>query len=272
MLQQRVKAAKSTALITTHSPFIARGLGESAQTTWIEGGRVAASGTGTSIRDALGWGALDRKVIVCAEDRDTKPLEAVLSQDPRLARDVAVVPFSGVSKLGSAAALTAFKAALGNHHKLWVYRDRDCLTEDELSTWFKEYSDAGFGRLVSTGVEIENEYIEVGQVAIRLGIDMALSEEILQTSAAGAEPEILAKYKDKRREANARFYKDGGSPDTMKLWQAAPLHQRASGKMLMSKLYAELAKRGIERKPVDVLDPTLTIGVPLLQQARELLK
>lgn len=271
VLQDRVKLLKTKVLVTTHSPFIARGLAEGAETVWLADGQVAAATKGAQIRDALGWGALDKKAIICAEDRNTKPLENLLFQHPTLARDISVVPFSGVSKLGSGAALQAFRNALGNKHKLIVYRDRDCLTDDELEWWSKEYHDRGFGVLVSPGVEIENCYSDASHLSARLGISIQEAEDLLIDVQKQNEEQFLAKFKDKRREINGKRYKDGGSPETEKLWQESSVQRRVGGKALISGAYNCLDAQGRQRVTIDVVSSDLTSGLDLISAATKLL-
>lgn len=266
VLQERVRECGSTALITTHSPFIAAGLSEGAQSVWLERGTVAAATVGSQIRDALGWGALDKKVIVCAEDRNTKPLETILFQNADLFRDVSVVPFSGVSKLGTAAALRAFLGALGNRHRLAIYRDRDCLTNAEIDAWFQEYNNAGFGRIVSSGVEIENYFCLPGHLSARLGISYELAVEVVTAAFQQNEQEMEAKFRAKRQDANSRFHRDGGSPETSALWGQLDLPAKSSGKILTSKINAELQRRGITLRNLEVSTPDVMIGSDLISQ------
>lgn len=268
VLQERVRDCGSAALITTHSPFIAAGLSEGAQSVWLERGTVAAATVGSQIRDALGWGALDKKIIVCAEDRNTKPLETILFQDADLFRDVSIVPFSGVSKLGSAAALRAFLAALGNRHKLAIYRDRDCLTDAEIDAWFQEYGNAGFGKVVSSGVEIENYFCLPEHLSARLGISYQTGVDVVSAAFGGSEQEIESKFRAKRQEANLKFHRDGGSPETSVLWQELDLSAKSGGKILTSKINAELQRRGVPTQNLEVKTRDLVIGSDLISQLR----
>ncbi|RWB67903.1 MAG: hypothetical protein EOQ50_30355 [Mesorhizobium sp.] len=268
VLQERVRDCGSAALITTHSPFIAAGLSEGAQSVWLERGTVAAATIGSQIRDALGWGALDKKVIVCAEDRNTKPLETILFQDPDLSRDVSVVPFSGVSKLGTAAALRAFLAALGNRHRLAIYRDRDCLTDAEIDTWFQEYGQVGFGKAVSSGVEIENYFCLPEHLSARLAIPYQTAVEIVAAAFRDNEQEIESKFRTKRQEANLKFHRDGGSPETGVLWRELDLPAKSGGKILTSKINAELQKRGVRSQNLEVRTGDVVIGSDLISQLR----
>ncbi|RWL95230.1 hypothetical protein [Mesorhizobium sp.] len=209
---------------------------------------------------------MDKKVIVCAEDRNTKPLETILFQNADLFRDVSVVPFSGVSKLGTAAALRAFLAALGNRHKLAIYRDRDCLTDAEINAWFQEYGNAGFGKIVSGGVEIENYFCLPEHLSARLGIPYQLAVEVVETAFREHAQEIEAKFRAKRQDANSKFHRDGGSPETSVLWQQLDLPAKSGGKILTSKINAELQRRGIALRNLEVMTPDVVIGSDLISQ------
>ncbi|QKC94041.1 ATP-dependent nuclease [Mesorhizobium sp. NZP2298] len=268
VLQKRVRECGSAALITTHSPFIAAGLSEGAQSVWLERGNVAAATAGTQIRDALGWGALDKKIILCAEDRNIKPLETLLFQDADLFRDVSVIPFSGVSKLGSAAALRAFLAALGNRHRLAIYRDKDCLTDSEIDAWFQDYGNAGFGKVVSSGVEIENYFCLPEHLSARLGLTYEQAKEITRAAFDGNEQEFETKFRAKRQEANLKFHRDGGSPETNALWAQFDLSAKSGGKILISKINAELQRRGLPQRNLEAKTTDVVIGSDMISQLR----
>lgn len=271
VLQAAVQELGSTALITTHSPFVAAGLSRGARTVWLENGRLAATSRDSNIRDALQWGALDKKVIICAEDKDTTLLKNILSQDNDLDRDVAIVPFSGVSKLGSGQALSAFRRSLGNRHKFIIYRDRDCLTQSEIEKWYKEYYNLGYGSLVSSGVEIENEYIDPMNISEILGISNEESQDIYDKSIASNQEELRKKFRSKRQEININFHRDGGSPSTDELWESLPDYMRYPSKTLLSKIYQEIESRAVKR--VNLLQTTenLSVGVALISSVRKII-
>lgn len=268
ILQKAVAKCGSRALITTHSPFIAAGLSDGASTVWLESGRLAAVTKTRTIRDALGWGALDKKIIVCAEDNDTSLLGNILKQDSRLSREVAIMPFSGVTKLGTAEALLAFRAALGNKHKIMIYRDRDCMTDAELDKWFNEYENAGFGRLVPSGVEIENEYVNSGLLSVVLDVPWDEASKLIEEIYKQNEPEISAKFRSKRQEVISRYYKDGGSPATKDLWDQLPNDRKSSGKFISKKINELIQNNGIGNTSILSGSPKCSVGIELLSQLR----
>src|SRR6185437_13241930 len=110
-LQKRAQESEAVALITTHSPFIARGLPFGSRTVWLDKGAVVAQAKDQTIRDALGWGALDKSVMFCTEDNRLSQLTDIISQDDGLRSKIATFPFDGVSKLGSGSALLKLKGA-----------------------------------------------------------------------------------------------------------------------------------------------------------------
>jgi hypothetical protein len=269
-LQDAVREVGSSAIISTHSPFVASGLEVGAQTVWLEAGRVAAESRNNDIRDALGWGALDKRAILCAEDKDVRNLSAIINQDEMIARDVAVIPFSGVSKLGTAPALAAYRAALGNRHQIVVYRDRDCLTEAEIDQWSREYRDAGFQVVTSTGVEIENAFCDVAQISWILNIEPKEAQPFLDSVVAESEEELRAKFRRKRQEINSKAYPDGGSPSTDELWQNFPPHEKYAGKQLLSKINATLQARNVKER-LNQAKAGLVVDADLVRRIRQIL-
>lgn len=271
VLQSRVREMGTRVLISTHSPFIARGLAFEAQTAWVDGGKLAASSQGTEIREALGWGALDRQVVVCAEDKDTRKLDSLFSQDAELSRVVAVIPFSGVSKLGTAHAIDAFRKALGKKHRVVVYRDRDCLTDSELDIWFEEYGNYGFLKLISDGVELENYFCDPRMISMLYKRPLNEINTLIDTILDSNSDRVFKKFSDKRKEANNRFYPLGGSPSTQELWDQWGLDRRVSGKFLISKLYEALVAEGQQRISLELTREDVIVGLQLVQEARALL-
>lgn len=270
-LQDAVRQVGTSAIISTHSPFVASGLEVGAQTVWLDRGRVAAESKTDDIRDALGWGALDKRAILCAEDRDVRHLSNIINQDDMVSRDVAVIPFSGVSKLGSAPALAAYRKALGNRHTIIVYRDRDCLTPDEIENWSKEYKDAGFHVVVSTGTEIESAFCDPSHMSCALGVSHAEAQEIYDEAVAATDQDLKAKFRRKRQDINSKAYPDGGSPVTDELWDALPAHERFAGKTLLSGINTVLQGREIKKR-INVLTPELVTDATLIREVRTSLR
>jgi len=248
-LQKRVKENDAFALITTHSPFVARGLPLGSRSVWISRGEVAASGADDAIRTALGWGAIDKRVLLCTEDALVGPLRTLIEQRETLIDRVAVFPFSGVSTLGSGASLKRFAEALGSQHKTVVHRDRDCLSDTEAEPWKDEYKNHGHIPWLTDGSDLEMYFCEAEYVAAALEIDVAAAQAMIETAIQNSEEKFKQTFARKRGEINKKLYeKTGGSPVTDDLWANLPVQQRVRGKDLLSALREQARAAGYDEK------------------------
>lgn len=250
-LQARVSSSATIALITTHSPFIARGLPVGAKTIWLDKGSVAAAVNDDTIRDALGWGALDKKIILCTEDNNVKLLNEILSQDESLLNLVAVVPFDGISKMGSAPILSRMRSALGGHHKFVVHRDRDCAVKDELDGWREDYAKHGIDNWITAGSDLEMYFCDPDYLAATIGISPSDAQSMIDSALHSGEERNRKAFEAKRSEINKRLYeKKGGSPSTEELEKTLDWRQFVKGKSLMSDLRGLAHDKSIDEKKI----------------------
>src|SRR3954469_19709751 len=96
----------------------------------MKDGKVQEKGD-TEGRRLMGWGLLDRRVLLMTEDEDAGMLQALLAQWPDLDRLVAVWPFHGCSKLPSPEVVTGLNNLTGGSLKVVLHRDRDFLMPAE---------------------------------------------------------------------------------------------------------------------------------------------
>ena len=248
-LQLRVKENNAVALITTHSPFVARGLPLGSRSVWIANGEVAASGADESIKTALGWGAIDKQVLLCTEDALVKPLRGLIEQRETLIDKVAVFPFSGVSTLGSGVSLKKFVEALGSQHKTVVHRDRDCLSNAEAEPWSDEYAKYDHNPWLTDGSDLEMYFCEPEYVAAALGVDIVTAQGFVDAAIKAGEDGFKKTFANKRSEINKKLYeKSGGSPVTDVLWASVPFQQRIKGKDLLPALRDVVRAAGHDEK------------------------
>lgn len=253
-LQRRAAENGAVALITTHSPFVARGLSIGSRTVWLDKGAVVATSSDSTIRSALGWGALDKSILMCTEDGGLQLLKRMIDQEVTLMDKVAPFPFDGVSKLGSASALVRLREALGNHHKVVIHRDRDCMTDDELKGWRGEYSKPGLTPWVTRGSDMEMYFCEVEVISAALGVPLAQAQILVDEVLVENEADFKKTFENKRSEINKRLYeKSGGSPSTEDLWAMLPYTQRVKGKALLPRLREKVKGLGMDDKKLGVV-------------------
>ncbi len=248
LLQEEAAKSGARIIITTHSPFVINGLGYSANLIWLKDGGVVTSSDSQEIRDALGWGAIDKKVLLLTEDSRVSMLRSVVRQEPRLEDRVAIVPFEGVTKLGSATAVANLREALGNQHEIVIHRDRDCMLENELESWVEEYQNRNIGVWITDGSDIEAGFCSAAMISHNLEISIEDAEGLLDAAIKNNEEKFRKEFDGKRREINKFYEKTGGSPGFDDLWKTMQPLDRIKGKSLLSSLRKVVQDSGGDEK------------------------
>lgn len=272
-LQKRVVEQKAVALITTHSPFVARGLPMGSQTIWIDKGKIIASSNDDLIRNALGWGALDRPILLCTEDGRVGLLKSLIAQDPDLNDKVSIFSFDGVSKLGTAKLLSRLRTQLGNQHRIIVHRDRDCMLDDELAKWKDDYKNNGIDTWVTNGTDIEMYFCGADHLAKKLGISLEEAEALKDEAYLGSEAIHKDRFQNKRKEINRKLYETtGGSPASEDLWQSMSFEERVVGKDFISSLRGTIKDAGHDEKVIMATGTDVKLAGDLLQLVKNLIE
>jgi len=116
--------------------------------------------------------------------------------------------------------------------------------------WSEPYRNLGLEIFCPHLPDIESYYVTEDHVVKiydktdRVQIELAVAQAI-----DGAEKEMRVKFKEKRRQANLTFWRDGGGPATKDLWDdEAPMSEDFTlGKVLLpyiNKRVREIAKPG----------------------------
>lgn len=213
VLGEVAAACGSQVLLTTHSPSIVRALPKASRVIWMKDGKVAPNGD-TSARHLMGWGLLDRKVLLLTEDAHTEMLRALLDQWAECERTTAVWPIQGSGKLPTAETLEGLRALVGKDVKIVVHRDRDFLMPVEAAKFAKAYEDAGVGVWITTNSDVEAYWADEAVVAAHFGISPEDARSLVEEAASRADVDgkETKKRRDKRTEALHTFNKDSSLP------------------------------------------------------------
>lgn len=269
VLERESRKRGSKAVITTHSPFVVRGLSTDSNMVWIQNGTTATTTDSTQIKSTLGWGVLDKSIVVCSEDGRTGHMLDLIGQVDGIETITAVFPFDGVSKLGTAKQVLQLKKALGDKHKFVVHRDRDCYSDDELETWRKQYEDSGIATLITQGSDIEMYFCDPGHLSDALDIKFSDAEEIITEALQEIESDSSKTFENKRGEINKKIYeKIGGSPATSDLWRDLHYTEKYVGKTLLSALRKVASAHGYDEKRIGRCSDNYTVGLHVLQKLR----
>ncbi|MCF1454935.1 AAA family ATPase [Agrobacterium vitis] len=161
-------------IVSTHSPRIVRVAGQSTKVIWLENGAVRDQGK--DVRTRMGWGALDKDIIMFSEDDNTEYLQSIIDQWPHLAHRTVIWPCFGVSSIPTGERL----AKLRDRHgiKAIVHRDRDFMSDEDLAAWKvkRHYSAHNVPVWFSPGSDIESCFHSADHIARALDVDQAIVE------------------------------------------------------------------------------------------------
>ncbi|MBE0455463.1 MAG: AAA family ATPase [Roseovarius sp.] len=162
-------------VVSTHSPRIVRVAGQSTKVVWLENGAIRDQGT--DVRARMGWGALDKDIVLFSEDDNTEYLQSIIDQWPHLAHRTVIWPCFGVSSIPEGERLAKLRARHGV--KVMVHRDRDFMSNDDLTAWraHRGYTANDVPVWFSPGSDIESCFQMPGHIARAMDIDLAVAEK-----------------------------------------------------------------------------------------------
>lgn len=201
----------SQIILTTHSPSVVRSLGSEANLVWMRGGQMISSKT-DEIRRDMGWGLLDKSILLITEDKKVTMLHRILAQWPDLDRKTVVWPMGGNTSLPNASSITALKELLGKHMKIVLHRDSDFMVQIERESFSKEYNDSGIPVWITQGSDVEAYWACPKILAALLKIDEAKAEEIIGKACDirdGKNADKLFRHKRKEIYNRIPVYKNG---------------------------------------------------------------
>lgn len=204
------------AILTTHSPHIARGASHSSKLVWIKNGNVVNEDDET-IMALLGWGGLDKKILFFVEDENTQPIRAILKQWPHLYKQIAICRCFGVDNLPRNSMLKGFIEDNNFGIKVLVHRDRDFMTEPDTKLWCSRYSAEHVHTWVTDYVDAEAYFCQPDYLSALFGVSIEKAELWIKLAVDDCNG-IRKTFFDKRRVINRVLYEDGGSENSEVLW------------------------------------------------------
>jgi AAA15 family ATPase/GTPase len=202
VLAEAARRFDTQVIMTTHSPSVVRALPLAARVIWMKDGKVQPNGD-TEARSLMGWGLLDRRVLLMTEDSGAGMLRALLAQWPDLERVTAIWPFHGSGKLPPAETIKGLHLLLGDALKIVIHRDRDFMMPAEVAAISQPYKDKGFELWLTQCSDIEAYWASEAVIAAHFGIDQQTAKALFEAAiaAACANDAALQKRRTKRNEA-----------------------------------------------------------------------
>lgn len=240
----------STIVVTTHSRHLVAAASATAKIVWMKDGKVETDECKDLASVLMDIGALDQldskgaDCIICTEDKGKKALENCVDR-LELSERIKVISYNGISNAASSIAIKAMADLYENDPIIIIHRDRDFMTDAELVIWGSDYTNRDMVVFSPPLCDIESYHCTPRHVSEVYDLDDAAGQTIVQEEIDRSVEDFRSKFRKKRQEANQKFWKDGGSPNTNDLWpenEGANI-ARAYGKQLMSNLNARLSNQ-----------------------------
>ena len=213
VLAEAAATFDSQVLLTTHSPSIVRSLPSESSVIWMREGAVQPTGNKEG-RQLMGWGLLDRKVVLMTEDSNTEMLREIIAQWPDLERVVAIWPFHGSGKLPPPETINGLRALLGEDVKFVIHRDRDFMMPIEAAKLSKPYADHNHLLWLTKHSDIEAYWGGRATLAAHFGITLDEAQDVLDQVVTESQVGDAAtiKMRNKRSEALQKINSSGTLP------------------------------------------------------------
>lgn len=143
-------------IMTTHSPSVVRALPDGTRVIWMRDGK--AVGKEADARKQMGWGLLDKELVLLTEDKETDMLRALLSQWPDLERRIAIWPLEGSGNLPKGVVLNGLQSLFGNVKTL-MHRDGDMMLAPEKEFWREKWGLKPHQLWFTEGADIESYFV-----------------------------------------------------------------------------------------------------------------
>lgn len=179
VLMEAATANDCQVILSTHSPSVVRALPADATLVWMKGGNRVAKDTHV-IRQDMGWGLLDKSILLITEDKKTGMLKSILSQWPNLERKTAVWPLRGNSSLPSPDIAGGYRNLFGDHMKVIMHRDSDFLLPAEREEFCKPYLDKKVAVWLTEASDVEAYWATPSVVAAAFAISPEDAQNLIE--------------------------------------------------------------------------------------------
>lgn len=247
-------------VLTTHSQHVVRAASASAQLVWMKDGDVVDEDH-EPIRKLMGWGAIDKKLLMFVEDEEDQPLRAILRQWPHYYRQIAICRCYGVENLPKNKLLDGLMETGNVSVKAVLHRDRDFMTDGECEKWKSAYASVNVFPWHTKQVDVEAYFCSSEYLQAMFQVD-APTADAWRAEAAGKVSKAKDKFKSKRGEINRLLYSqdEGGQPNTEDLWNAAGGQgpDTVLGKRFIAQLKNVITTAGHDQSPLN--NYTIPVG------------
>ena len=276
-------------LLSTHSRHMISALDGEARFIWMKNGEVCKDNQSSNFYNVLlDLGALDTydailqgiyTTVVLTEDSDTKYLKKLLEVNGFDLCKTQLIPYSSCSHLDSAIQLANFIKNSARTCKVIIHRDRDFMTEDEISVVKQRFKNEHLPIWITDECDIESYFTTVAHISELTGKSEDDVNEWQNSVIQENHVEIQHKFESKRNDIRATMYRDGKLkkksgdevkwPDFVELFgKACPTSRRnVVGKFLLKKCNQNMNK--LTNQQVDLLSYSKALNIPSLRDLQK---
>ena len=211
-------------IVSTHSRHLISAAPENASILWIKKGKLQKDADVTLTTMLMDLGALDEidaagtDILFCTEDAKKKSLRQALDKI-ETEKDIKVISYNGVTNASSAEILAEAGALFATSPAVIVHRDRDFLTDEEITRWGEPFENKGIKVFCPNLQDVESYFVTLAHLTDIFGEEKEkeISEELADILKE-LRPQMRKKFREKRRDAIKRFWAEGGGPAANELW------------------------------------------------------
>ena len=268
------RESETQILLATHSRHLLDALSEyrDARLYWVKEGSATPQETWSDVAVLMDLGALDRgeqllhgqfQYLVWTEDTDTRYLEKLLEANGFPLAQTLIFSYKASSKIDAAALMVSFVQRVRPGVKLIVHRDRDFMTDDEITRLVRKYSlpeGANVALLITKFSDVEGYFAQANHLAEALHLPLEDMTIMVDDVVRNDNNLFVLKFRDKREEIKRTLYKgdEDNCPDTTALIPADQITVEATmGKLLLKKLNSRVQALGINPANIVVSSPAL---------------
>lgn len=270
-----VASQSATCVIaSTHSKHLVDALYGEANFVWLRDGSIKEQGMNVprlpllmdlgalDSFDKLGNGQID--YVILSEDTNTALLKRLLVQSGFPPDRLLFFSYKTSSALNSAYLLVDFIRELAPLSKIFIHRDRDFMTNDEVNYVHQKILSQNAIPFITRSSDVESYFCVPEHLSTLLEISIADASQWIQEIAVNFQVEIQHSFTTKRQEIRQLLYRigqiEGDPPATLDLLGPLPFSaEKIVGKYLLKKLRSSMHERFGRTVDLTTGSPTLDV-------------
>jgi hypothetical protein len=190
-------------IMTTHSRHVLNTLYNDAHVLWVHNGTVVRASIDDRVDILLELGALDvveklktgdYQVVVLTEDSVVQYLNVLMRNSGFDPKRTMTLPYNGVTNVNLLTPLIKQIKRNSGSASVIVHRDRDFMTDDEVTEWKKHVRSGGGVPFVTSEIDVEDYFCTAEYLAFATTTQKIDVAELLAKAVEGQSDEILTSY------------------------------------------------------------------------------